>query len=335
MNPARPCPWLLLLLVACAQAGAVAVGTPAAGDEQPARRECDAFLPAGYQGEMLADYGALRRTGLLDTIERLPMMASYLEQLANGYGCELDDLQRVRTALVFDPEGTGRSMRMVSVAECAAGAAPLPAEGPWQPYEQGGFAGQVRRGGAYEQVVLRPRPGLVVEGERALVEPLLTGARPAGGPHPDLAAFLRGDGVLLQFAAGTFGLPAHKLTGTIGFLGYDDPQDPCEFLRVRLVADAEEQLALSVTLRYRPGSANLRRTETDLRDAIQKGIETPEFAALAPLLREIVVTHGATDLDVRWDLGTPAAAVRKLERAALALVAAGNARMEQRASGRR
>jgi hypothetical protein len=84
------------------------------------------FLPVAYQGEMYTDYAAMRHSGLLDRLERLPMMSTFLDELAAAYGCDLDDLQRVRTALVFDGEGTRSSIRMLSVAELAPDATASP-----------------------------------------------------------------------------------------------------------------------------------------------------------------------------------------------------------------
>lgn len=310
-----------LLLLACTSATHT---PPAPPPPDAAGRPGDRFLPAGYHGEIVTDWAALRANGLLATIERMPMMTDFVDGLAAGYGCDLDALRHVRTAIVFDPEDTGRSMRTVSVA--AVDAAPeLPAVGDgWQPYAAGGIVGRRFDGGSHARITVCPQPGLVVEGEHELLDPLLRGTRPAGGAHPELAAFAAGEGVLAQYAAGTFGRPAHAVSATVGFPGHHDAGDPCEFVRLRVAEDGSGAIEVSLSLRYRPDSANLRRTETDLRNWLDRGIAAPELAALAPMLREIVIAHDQRDLHVRWDLGPPATAVRKLERAVLAMAGARN-----------
>src|SRR5262245_3988129 len=315
--PRRSFTVLPLLLLGCAQ-----TAPPPAPALDPGSATA-VFLPRDYQAEMVTDWAALRDIGLVAALERLPAVTDFFDQLAAGHCCDFDQLRRVRTALVLDPEGTGRSMRMVSIAEID-GTAKLPADGDhWKEYAAAGFTGRQSTGGAYTLVAVAPGSGLVVTGEHELLDPLLRGVRPAGGAHPDLAAFAAGDGVLAQYAAGTFGRPAHAVTATVGFPGHHDADDPCEFVRLRLAADRDGQLAASLTLRYRRGSANLRRTEQDFRARFDEWSAAPEFAALAPLLREVVIAHDDRDLHVRWDLGSPNTALRKLERAALALMSMG------------
>jgi hypothetical protein len=310
-----------LLLLACS--------SPAPPAEPPAAARPGAlpFLPADYTGELFVDYAALRNNRLLGQIERLPMMEGMLDAVAQAYGCELDDLQRVRTALVFDDSGGRRSIQTVSVAEVdpAATAAPMPE--PWRPWERDGMQGFHFEGSGDPGLLVRPRPGLVVAGQRQLVEPLLQG--PPGGPHPELAPFLAGERVLVQFAVGTFGRPAHTLTGTIGFYGHDEPDDPVEFLRLRLSADADESLTIAVTMRYRPGSQNLRRTAADAREFLDRLREDPEFAGLKPLLAAIAIGLRDPELEYSLDLGPPAAAMRTIERAVIAIGRIGEARLRR------
>jgi hypothetical protein len=308
----------ILLLAACSSPPPAAAALASAGSSTDA---LSPFLPADYQGELFTDYAALRDSGLLDRLERIPMLSPMLEVIARGYGRDLDALQRVRTAVVYDPQGTGRSMRTVSVVECDPAAKPLAMPAGWEPYERAGLDGYQCRSGAYAALLLHPTPGLVVAGERDLLEPLLTGSSKAGGPHPELRPFLAGEHVLFQYAAGTFGRRADQLTGSVGFFGYDDPADPCEFLRLRLAADAQRRLVLSITMRYRRGSPNLRRSEVDMRAFLDRTMAEPQVAGLKPLLQQVVVSHGERDLDLSLQLGEPADAIRSVERAVLALAA--------------
>jgi hypothetical protein len=299
-------------------------GAPPAAVPGSSREMATAFLPTDYTGEILTDFAAMRRNGLLDRLERLPMVGSWLEDQALSYGCDLGDVQRVRTALVFDPEGTGRSMRMISVVEVDPLAEPVAMREGWHPWAQGSVRGHRFDHGAFTTLMARPAPGIVVVGERELVAPQL--ANTAGGPHPQLRPFLAGDRILFQYGAGTFGRRAHTLTGTVGFHGHDDPDDPCEFFRLRLAEDSDGGLELSTTLRYRPESPNLRRTERELREFIDRTQANPEFSALKPMLQALVVRHDERHLHVSLSLGSPSDAIRTLERAVLALVATGNAR---------
>ena len=99
------------------------------------------------------------------------------------------------------------------------------------------------------------------------------------------------------------------------------------FLRLRLSEDADGSLVLSSTLRYRPGSANLRRSEIELRKFLDRILADPEFGALKPLLGALVITHDVRDLHVSLPLGQPRDAILTLERAILGLGAISNARM--------
>lgn len=320
-----------LLLSTCALVGACSTTArpPAAPTVPPSPASAPAvpFLPTDYTAEMYVDYAAMRRSGLLDRIERLPMMGSYLDAMAAAYGCDLDDVQRTRTALLSDPADMGRSLRTVSVVEVDPAATPVAMPEPWQPWELGGLRGHQYGRGARDEVVVRPERGIVVAGERELIAPVLTG--PAGGPHPALVPFLAGEGLLMQYAAGTFGRRAHTLTGSFGFFGHDDPDDPCEFLRVRLSEDADGGLVLAAALRYRPGSANLRRTEVDLRAFLDRMLADPEFAAMKPLLGALVIAHDQSDLHIALPLGQPRDAIRTLERAVLGMAAISTERMRR------
>jgi hypothetical protein len=322
MRPLLP---IAVLLCACSTPSRRPEAAPAV-EPASSRALSRPFLPTDYAGEIFTDFEAMRRNGLLDRIERLPMMGSFLEAQAVSYGCDLDDLKRIRTAVVFGEMKTRPSMRMVSVAEVDPDADPLPAPEGWQPWEQGGVRGLQHDGGAYPALVVRPEPGIVVAGERDLVVPQLAG--PAGGPHPELGPFLAGERLLFQFAAGSFGRRAHTLTGTIGFFGFDDADDPCEFLRLRLGEDADGGLVLSAALRYRPGSENLRRTEVELRALLDRTAGKPEARAFKSLIDALLIRHDDRDLHVSLALGPPRDAIRILERAILDLAAVGTARRQ-------
>lgn len=278
------------------------------------------FFPCDYEGEILVDYARLREIGLLDRLERLPMMQGFLLTLAATYWTELDDLLRVRTALVFS--GSSRpTVREISMAETAADGRPAAPPAPWQEVRMGALAGWRRDGTPpSESVVLWPRPGVTVVGPSELLAPLCAGERRGGVAHPDLLPLLAGRDVLFQVGVGRFGRRDMPFQDVMTLL-CPEPGE-VELARLRLAADADERLHLSIMLRFASREA-ARRADGHLEGRLGELHGDPRFASLVPLVETLLLTRDGADLVLRLDLGGSREAMRTLERIGLSLMRRG------------
>ena len=258
----------------------------------------------------------MREIGLLDCVLRLPMTEVYLEMLARGYGSDLDHLTRVQTAFV----GSGSPPATVSVIELTAGAKVMPAQSGWSPLQAGGHDGFRYGYGSTESGLVWPAADLAVGGSIQLLRDVLEGRQPTGGAHPELAPLLAGDGVLVQFAYGRFGLPYDEVLRTFG-PWFGDRDDPVDFVRLRVHEERDGGLVLSVTFRFQSGTTGLRGTEDLVREQLQTMREQPRFAAFRRLFADVVVAHTQRDLTASLRLGPPRQAVATVERAVMALMA--------------
>ena len=278
------------------------------------------FFPADYQGEMFVDLAALRDNGLLDRVVRLPMMNGFVDAVAHQYGCELDDLQCLRTAVVFEPDGGHVYGHSVTEAVVAADARPASLPKPWVATKVGPYDAFCWDGGLKSKPLLFwPRDGVAVNGDHDLIEPIVAGERKAGGPNAQLAPLLVGEHILFQYAFGRFGMPIDRMTGTFGFYWYD-PDDPVDFVRVRLAADRDGGLVFSIMFRFQHGTSGLRDVESGVRKKLDEMLGNKEFAVFKPILGAIVLAHQERDLTLSLLLGQPRDAFAKVERAVIALM---------------
>jgi hypothetical protein len=270
------------------------------------------FLPAGYEGELFVDYEALRACDLLAAVERTPITGDYLKSVAQQYACEIDDLVRSRTAVVFENEGSGVFGHSVSVAEVAGSKRPESMPKPWVPTSVGPHAAWYWDGGLADKPTLFwPTPGLVVIGDQALVTAIADGTRKSGGPNAQLAPLLPCQRLLWQFAVGRFGKPMGQVLGSIGWF-WHDADDPCEFVRARLCLDAHDELVASLLLRFQRGTSGLREVERDLTDHRDQMLGDKQFAPFQPLARAVTIAHQDRDLVLTLPLGTTRQAVGNL-----------------------
>jgi hypothetical protein len=291
-----------------------------AGTTAVAERPRTSFFPANYQGELLIDFQAMRENGLLDRLERLPMMAELLEAVAKTAGGDFESFERARTAVVYDKAG-GRTVRTVLVLE---GNVVRPAEMPvsWKPARIGELDGWLSETPmATETLLLWPQPQQLVAGSQELLESILRGDLAAGRAHPELQQFLQGEGVLFQYGFGCFGRPPHVHLGSIGYpSGWIDANDPLTFFRLRLSQDAKSALTLSMTLRFQRATSGLLIVKRELREGLGELLASNDYAFLKPLLESVAFVDDDPDLTVSLPLGSPQQAVAKVERAVIALL---------------
>jgi hypothetical protein len=343
MRPSSRATAAVLALAACAAVAACRSADPGAADAQPGAAVADAsagaaapapspFLPAGYEGELFVDYAALRACDLLAALERIPMLADYFASVARQYAGEVDDLVRTRTAVVFASEGGRVYGHSVSVAEVADSKRPESMPKPWVQVQVGPYDGWWWDGGlADKPTIVWPTPGLVVEGDQALLTAIATGARDSGGPHPQLAPLLPCPRLLWQFAVGRFGKPMSEVLGSIGWF-WHDADDPCDFVRLRVWLDEHDELVASLLLRFQRGTSGLREVERDLTDHRDQMLGDKQFAPFQPLARAVIVAHQDRDLVLTLPLGTTRQAVGTIERTVLGVM---KMRMQMEAEARR
>lgn len=327
----------LMLAATAACAGGPAAAGPAAGSASAAGAHArqatasarfaaaTAFLPPEYECELFADWAAMRDLGLLDELERLPGMEDFLAVLAGTYFCEPDQLLRTRTAMVFDWSGSRPTNREVSVAQGRDLKPPAEAPVGTARVRIGGWdAVQVQRGPVSRPTAVWPSPSLVVVGGHDLLEPVLRGERGGGVPHPDLLPLALGDGILAQaVVCGLHGRPALPFDGF--FFVVLQPGGTAavdvDAARLRLAADADERLTLSVTLRFVQGSEQTASFAQGWRDRLAGWARTAPPAARR-VLDDVSVTEDGRDVCLAVELGSPREAIGKVQDAALAVMAA-------------
>lgn len=279
-----------------------------------------AWLPADYEAEIFVDYDAMRACDLLDFLERLPMVEEYLDAMAHGYGCGIDELHETRTCIRRVAAGDSFSSAQVSVARIAASPEPRTMQSPWQPLRLSQHDAFAFDGGLVRPpVVLWPQADLAVAGDRELLTLAANGAQ-RGGPHPDLVPLLPTEHTLAQVAVGCFERKMHESLGTIGWFWHDE-QDPARFVRFALSYDEDEQLVLSATVRFLCGTTGLTEVEKDLRQKLDAVLGDESLASFHELISDLQLVHLGKDLKVTLPLGSVREAYRKLERATIALMA--------------
>lgn len=286
----------------------------APGDDPFAR-----YLPRDYHLELMVDYDGMRDLDLLEWIDEMPLAPGFFTSLAREYGCELDDLHRVRTGYCFahDSSRPWQSDRGVSVAERSTGAG-IQMTKHWKPQRLHGFEGFEQDIGAGRSVAVFPEPGIAVVGDPELIEASL--ASGGGGPHPDLAPLIPGENVLGQAVIGRFGHPMHEATGTFGWFWHDE-NDQADFVRLRLVRGDGDHVVVEVLVRFQKGDTGLAEVERDLRKGLDGALAKPELRAIHDLAKSVEVRREGRDLSVSIDLGTPRQAWSAFERLFAAMAA--------------
>lgn len=323
------CSWCLLATMVAMSgcAGRPAPATPPpteVGDDGSAPGAfASPFFPAGYEASFFTDYAAMRDCGLLDQLERVPMMSSYLDAVAACYGCSADDVDRVRTAITFRKPDDRSAFVMVSVAETARSTRePQPPSKFWEPAKVGDYqAFREGKGPTYPDVCFRPDDRTAVHGDGEYLTALVTGAKQAGGPRPELLPLLRGERVLFQYVSGRFGRRIDYFLAEYGFMLAGDPADPVDFLRLRIGLDENGAVEVSLLLRYQHGKAGLQACEQGVRTGLDKFLARSDLKQFHGLIESVTTMHRDRDLVIRAQLGQPRDAIRSVERAVMAAMA--------------
>jgi hypothetical protein len=311
----RTCAIAVILLAGCSSPPARAVQESRPGPDAGPGPQA-AFLPADYHGELFIDWARMREIELLDLVLRVPAIEPYFEALAREQGSDFDHQERARTVFLH----VGPVARTISVVQLAPGALRSPAQERWSPVRIGGYEGFSYGSRSHERAMFWPAPDLAVSGNLALLQDIVAGRHPTGGPHPELAPMLAGDGVLAQVVYGRFGQAYDEATHPLhGWLG--DSDDPVDFMRLRLHEDRRGDLACSVTFRFQNGTSGLRATEALARERLEEMRKDRRFARFRQLLDAVAVGHTERDLTASLRLGTPREAVAAVESAVIALIA--------------
>ena len=279
-----------------------------------------AWLPERYEAEIFVDYDALRACDLMDVVERVPMVSEFLDSLAKGYGCSFDELRLTRTGIGSIEPGDSFAQRTISVARIAARPLSRTMPAPWQPLRFSHHDGfYFVEGVSRPPAVLWPSADLAVAGDRDLLLRAANGES-RGGPHPELQPLLPVEGTLAQVAVGCFERKMHESLGTIGWFWHDE-QDPARFVRFALSYGDDEQVVLSMTVRFLCGTTGLTEVEKDLRQKLDAVLGDESLRSFHELVSDLQLVHLGKDLHATLPLGSVREAYRKLERAAFALMA--------------
>lgn len=293
--------------------------TPPATPPAVTKLTAQSFLPDDYRNIAFADLKALRDRGIWDELE-VSVLKIAFEQMRKELGCPLADLDRVTmVATMQEIEGRPKTAD-VRVIEGNKGL-PLPPSvvgkritgAGWEPEQLGEFT--VRRRG--DELLVQPRPELMVTGHAPWVEATLSGRSRGGLPCADLMSLWSGRADTL--AAMAFDLETPRVGELIKaqvFPGAQWPEgDAPQFVSVRLLAsgsDDDPHLGAEVVLRHRqPGAGPVASAEA-IQAILKRWREDPTKQALRAVLQDAKVTVDRTDVVLRCDLGRARNAVGTL-----------------------
>jgi hypothetical protein len=288
------------------------------------------FFPPEYQAEFFVDVAAVRAHGFLGALQR-SLVSGALRELEKGANVSLDDLDRVRWALLRTPPADGghEQRQMVFVAEGKALAPESYA--PEAPYEFGTFERTTVAGHAvhvwtgsdeWQEAYVAPRPGFAVRGDRALIESILDGSGKGGAAHPDLLALLSARGVLAQLAMARCGRPAEAWFGDVPApQHWLVPADPLDGYWFRLV-EQDGVIELQALARFARDGDGVRRLEAEARAALAAAQKHRRFGAFKKLWNAIELTRDGGDLRARIVMGPPERAAAMLAQTFLPVAAA-------------
>lgn len=289
-----------------------------------------AFLPKDYVGEIFTDYERLRQLDLLGAMERQPMVRPLLDALADEFGATIDDLDRVRTAVVATSNSYHDNLT-VSIAE-GPDLARRDLAAPWTAREVGPFHGfglanaaAVRGGGT---VLFWPRPGTAVQGHHELLQALATGTQPPGDASEELRWLRASDDVVLFQVAFTrhcdLKLPFYEVVSLTLMQCDLSEERRGDYLggRFRLSVDADGNLWLAATWHFRKGSRAPLECEAAVERKLQRVHADPDKRRLREYIEGLELVRKPDEFTIRFALGEPRTAIRRVERAVLLAISA-------------
>lgn len=263
-----------------------------------------AFLPDEHRNVICADLAAMRACGVWDELETSALKLVFAA-MERELGFALGALDRVTSVFEVREGGMVGQGARVTVFE---GNRPLDVPASvaelWTLERTGEI--EVRRRG--EDVFVRPRPEIHVEGSEQLVQPVLDGKPHGGMPCPDVLSLLSGRGDQLAWMVVDLASPqlAERVLDPL-FPGVEWPErDEPRFLCLRLVAtgDADDpRLGIEAVLRHPTPGDGLKTSVEAATALLERWRAMPQLRAVRPLLQRVRQHTDAGDLVLSLDLG--------------------------------
>ncbi len=310
------------------------------GDLQ-AKQELGArsFFPPEYGSEFFVDVQAVLDTDLWEVLERSLLKGPFLLYFRKEFGCRLDSLQQIQGAMTnnWNPAGeqgqeadadelepqsrtvvafTGRKELQLPKlrekderqAETIAGHAVIAWDNDdWQ--------------GSSKELLLRPKPKVLIYGDRELIESVLSGKRRGGVPRPQLTSLLAGAKRPLAYVARN--IADGEEWGSV-FWSFEEEmfaaEDPLREFLIRLDLDPKSDakypaVVLQVIFRFETGEVGPDFTKEFMQNSVASLPEEEKLkrliAPLVKLLESMQYETDGRDLRVTLNFGG------KAQRAAL------------------
>lgn len=300
------------------------------GNQQP-KLGPRSFFPKEYVGEAYVNMRALKETDLWEELERNLIAGPMMMAFRMEFGFRFRDLDELRCAMLPRKiEGEGyRSVRtdMVTVFQSSRELG-LPGK---RKQEWDGNRRTGKKVGGFDVVqegpdqndpnswrrpmlFVVPRPKCLVHGHKHLVEPVLTGGRRGGVPHPELMAFTAGKRPL-AYIAQKLSHDRELLQNMAPFpFEWYTADDAPRFLMLRLDIDGESQEASAVlTIRFTDGKRGPKLFEDSFKESFKKLDTDPylkRIQQLKTLAKQLKFETKGTDLLIRCDMGKAAEAMQ-------------------------
>jgi len=278
----------------------------------------ESFRPESPQAEIRIAFDVLKERGIWEELEHsllAPMLKMAEANLGFGIG-QLDDF-RIWIRVPADESGQRQRVKRVFVMSGDIGW-PKDTE-DWDVSRVGDFEAKSQR---ESDIMVKIGEGMLVQGSRELIEPMVLGKTRPGLPGAEQMSMLAArHPALLHLYADL--VAARQSNGDFGFLTeVDYPEDdPAAHLTIRLAAigddEDEQRLELQAMVRHPKGEAGLRVTQQAAKEWIEELESHQQLAGLKHIWSAIEFETKGADLIAKLDLGRPRDAIGKIAQIAV------------------
>jgi hypothetical protein len=270
-----------------------------------------AFLPDDHRLVASVDLAAMRTRGIWEELQ-VSALNLVFQQMEQESGFPLAHVDRVSMVAQVDPHATanGPAQHRVMVVEGNADLALHERFGGWDVVQVGGR--EARRRG--QRFVVQPEPKLLVQGDEAIVRPVLEGKANRGTPCADIQSLLSGRAdqlAWLVFDLTDPGLGRRALAAMFSDTTWPDDDAPTfACLRLLVLGDVDDpHLGFEAVLRHAKVGAGLDVSEQAVDAALQKMQDDPKLRSVKTVLTKTEKKRDHADLVYKVDLGRARVAV--------------------------
>lgn len=266
-----------------------------------------AFLPDDHRMVAHVDFQTLRERGIWDELQASAMKLVF-QQMEKEIGFPIASLDRVWMVGEIRPDEGGRA-RSLEVTVLEGNTALTPAQASrsnWKKDTVGGH--DVLRQDHRDNLLVQPRPELVVQGSEPLVRPVLEGKPFRGMPCADILSLLSGRKDQLAWFVFDVTSPEMK-KNALGRMfpgtAWAEGEEPT-FLCLRLVVsgDADDpHLGLEGVMRHAREGEGVAVSERAADEWLERLRKEPTMRASLPILKRVEKQRDRADLVYSVDLG--------------------------------